>query len=111
MKTVQCSIKIQNNITEQTETKKGLRQGDAPACLLFNVVLETVMRDAGILNSGIIYNKSTQVLAYADNINIIGRYMSDTIEVFTKLERSAKEFGLQVNESKTKCIDKRSMPK
>jgi hypothetical protein len=63
--------------------------------------MEKLMRDAGILNSGTIYNKSTQVLAYA--INIIGRYLRDTIEVFTKLERSAKEFGHQVNESKTKC--------
>jgi sorting nexin-29 len=62
------------------------------------------MRDAGILNSSTIYNKSTQVLAYADDINIIGRYMCDTIAVFTKLERSAKEFGLRVNESKTKCM-------
>jgi hypothetical protein len=32
------------------------------------------------------------------------RYLRDTIEVFTKLDRSAKEFGLQVNESKTKCM-------
>jgi sorting nexin-29 len=62
------------------------------------------MRGAGILNSGTIYNKSTQVLAYADDINIIVRYLRDTIEVFTKLERSAKEFCLQVNESKTKCM-------
>jgi sorting nexin-29 len=62
------------------------------------------MRDAGILNSGTIYNKSTQVLAYADDINIIGRYMRDTIEVATKLQRSAKEFGIQKNESKTKCM-------
>jgi sorting nexin-29 len=62
------------------------------------------VRDAGILNSGTVYNKSTQLLAYADDINIIGRYMRDTIEVFTKLERSAKEFSLQVNESKTKYM-------
>jgi sorting nexin-29 len=104
MKTVQCSVKIQNDISEKFETNKGLRQADALACLLFNVMLERVMRDAGILNSGTIYNKSTQVLAYADDINIIGRYLCYTIEVFTKLERSAKEFGLQVNESKTKCV-------
>jgi hypothetical protein len=104
MKTVQCSVKIQNDISEQFETSNGLRQGDALACLLFNVVLEKVMRDASIMNSGTIYNKSIQVLAYADDINIIGCYLRDTIEVFTKLERSAKEFGLQVNESKTKCM-------
>jgi hypothetical protein len=55
MKTVQCSAKIQNDISEQFETNKGLRQGDALACLLFNVLLEKVTRDAGILNSGTIY--------------------------------------------------------
>jgi sorting nexin-29 len=97
MKTVQCSIKIQNDISEQLETNKGLWQGDTLACLLFNVVLEKVMRDT-------IYKKSIQVLAYADDINIIGCYMRDTTEVFTKSERPAEEFGLQVNESKTKCM-------
>jgi hypothetical protein len=85
-KTVQCSIQIQNDISEQFETNTGLGQGDAPACLLFNVVLEKIMRDASILNTGTIYNKSTQVLAHADDINIIGYYFRDTIEVFTKLE-------------------------
>jgi hypothetical protein len=74
MKTVQCSVKIQNDISEQFQTNKGLRQGNALARLLFNVVLEKVMRDASTVNTGTIYNKSTQVLAYADDINIIGRY-------------------------------------
>jgi hypothetical protein len=54
------------------------------------------MRDAGILNSGTIDNKSTQVLANTDDINIIGRYMRDKIEVFSKSERSDKELDLQV---------------
>jgi hypothetical protein len=98
------SSEVQNDISEQFETNKGFWQGDAQACFLLSVVLEKVMRDAGILNSGTIYNKSTQVLAYADDINIIGHYLLDTIEVFTKLERYAKEFGLQVNECKTKCM-------
>jgi hypothetical protein len=48
-KTVQCSVRIQNDISEQFQTNKVSRQGDALARLLFDVGLEKVMRDAGIL--------------------------------------------------------------
>jgi hypothetical protein len=41
--------------------------------LLFNVVLEVIVRPANLQTTGTIYNKETQLLAYADDINIIGR--------------------------------------
>jgi sorting nexin-29 len=40
--------------------------------MLFNITLEKAVRDAGIGKRGTIYHKSIQVLAYADDIDIIG---------------------------------------
>jgi sorting nexin-29 len=53
-------------------TRNGVRQGDSLACLLFNVALEKV-KDAGINTRGTIFYKSVQILAFADDIDTIGR--------------------------------------
>jgi sorting nexin-29 len=49
--------------------------------------------------------KSIQVLAFADNINIIGRSLRVVKEAFLNLEKAAKEIGLTVNEDKTKFME------
>jgi hypothetical protein len=45
---VKCRNKIQNNQSAPFVTEKGLRQGDALACLLFNIALGKAVRDARI---------------------------------------------------------------
>jgi hypothetical protein len=41
---VMCCVKIQNDCTESFETRLGLRQRDVLFTLLFNVVLEVIVR-------------------------------------------------------------------
>ena len=76
-------------------TKKGLRQGDSLACLLFNLALEKTVRNAGIQTNGTIFYKSVQLLAYADDIDIIARSQTALKEVFLSFERAAGEIGLK----------------
>ena len=67
--------------------------------------LEKVIRDAAVNIRGTILYKSVQNLAYADNIDIIGRTQAAMIEAFTSLERAAKGVNLFINQEKTKyCI-------
>jgi hypothetical protein len=56
--------------------RQGLRQGDVLSTLLFNVVLEVIVRRANLQTTCTIYNKETQLLAYADDIDIVGRSQS-----------------------------------
>jgi hypothetical protein len=65
------------HLSEPFLTQRGPRQGDTLACLLFNIALEKVIRDSGIERRGIIYYKSVQVLAYAHDLDIIGRSERD----------------------------------
>ena len=44
----QCRVKMQNRLSEPINVKNGFRQGDALACLLFNITLEKVIRDAAV---------------------------------------------------------------
>jgi hypothetical protein len=73
---VMCCVKIQNDCFESFETRQGLRQGHVLSTLPFNVVLEVIVRRANLQTTGTIYNKETQLLAYADDINIVGRSQS-----------------------------------
>lgn len=62
------------------------------------------MRETEIQIGGTIFNKSVQVLAYADDVDIIGRSYRAMEEAFLALEHSARRIGLIVNEEKTKYL-------
>jgi len=52
MENTQSQVRIQFDLLDLLTTKKGLRHGDSLACLLFNLALENVVRNAGIQMSG-----------------------------------------------------------
>ena len=73
MENTKSQVRIQPDLSDLITTKNGLRQGDLLACLLFNLALEKVIRNAGIQTSRTIFYKLVQLLAYADDIDIIAR--------------------------------------
>jgi hypothetical protein len=101
---VTCCVKIQNDCSESFETRQGLGRGDVLSTLLFNVVLEVIVRRANLQTTGTIYNKETQLLAYADDINIVGRSQSAVRDAYLALEEEAAKVGLKINEQKTKYM-------
>ena len=81
-----------------------MSQGDALACLLFNIDLEKVIRDSGIQTRGTIFLKAVQILAYADDIDLMARTTLGLNEAFLNLEKSARNMGLIINQEKTVCM-------
>ena len=104
MENTQSQVRIQSDLSDPITTRKGLRQGDSLACLLFNLALEKAVRRAGIQTNGTIFYKSVQLLAYADDIDIIARSRMALKEAFLSLEGAAREMGLRINEEKTKYL-------
>jgi hypothetical protein len=72
--------------------------------MLFNIALETVIRNAGIQTRRTIFYKSVQLLAYADGIDITGRSEHDTKKTFTALKTAADATGLSVNQENPKYM-------
>lgn len=101
---VQCYVRVAGNLSTPFESVNGLRQGDALSCILFNVALEGVIRRAGIQTGGTIFNRSIQIIGYADDIDIVGRNHKAIEEVLCNFDREAKRIGLQINEAKTKYM-------
>lgn len=50
----------------------GVRQRDVPSCILFKMVIEKVSRDTQTNATGIIFFEFAQLLAYANDIDIMG---------------------------------------
>jgi hypothetical protein len=101
---VTCCVKIQNDCSESFETRQGLRQGDVLSTLLFNVLLEVIVRRANLQTTGTIYNKETQLVAYADDIDIVGKSQSAVRNADLALKREAAKVGLKINEQNTKYM-------
>ena len=99
---VKCRVRIQNELSRPFSSYTGLRQGDALSCLLFNLALESVIRKTELNRRGTIMTRSVQILAFADDVNIIARSQRDMSEAFLTLSNAAKEIGLQINYEKTK---------
>ena len=55
--------------------------------------MESVMRKAGVHRSGTVSQKSVQLLAYADDINIIWHTKRDVTAVFRDIEQEPTTMG------------------
>jgi hypothetical protein len=67
-------------------------------------VLEVIVRRANLQTTGAIYNKETQLLAYADEIDIVGRSQPAVRNANLALEGESAKVGLKINEQKTKYM-------
>lgn len=101
---VSSKVRINGRLSEPFDTCRGLRQGDPLATLLFNIVLEKAVRASGVDPNGTIFGRLRQLLAYADDVDILGRNRSHVEEAFVALQAEAARLGLQVNVEKTKYM-------
>jgi hypothetical protein len=92
------------HLTDSFPIQNGLKQGDALSPLLFNIALEYAIRQVQETQVGLILNGTHQLLAYADEVNLL-RANIDTIKKNTEtLIDASKEVELEINVKKTKYM-------
>jgi len=72
--------------------------------LLFNFDLEYAIRRVQVNQDGFKLNGTHQLLAYADDINILGGSIHILKENAVALVAAARQIGLEVNADKTKYV-------
>src|SRR5699024_7722219 len=65
-----CRVRVGGQLSDAFAVQEGLRQGDPLSSVLFNLVLEKLIRSSGQLHSIDIADKT--LLAFADDIVIMG---------------------------------------
>jgi len=91
-------------VSDRFPIRNGLKQGDALSPLLFNFALEYAIRRVHVNRDGLKLNGTHQLLAYADDVKILGGGIHTLKENPEALEAATRETGLEVSADKTKYM-------
>ena len=97
-------VRVSKFLSDIFPIRNGLKQGDALWPLFFNFALEYAIRRAQVNQDGLKLNGTYQLLAYADDVNILGGSVHTAKENAEVLIVATKETGLEVNADKTKYM-------
>ena len=92
-------VKVNQSYTKKFEILMGVKQGDPLSATLFSIVIDDILKQLEL--RGNISTLLRQCSTYADDIPITKQTMTDTFE---KLKNISLQFGLIVNENKTKYM-------
>ena len=81
-----------------------MKQGDALSPLLFNFALEYAIRRVQVNQDGLKLNGTHQLLAFADDVNILVGSVHTVKKNTEEFVAATKESGLEVNAHKSKYM-------
>jgi len=97
-------VRVGKNVSDMFPIRNGLKQGDALTPLLFNFALEYSIRRVQVNQDGLKLNVTQQLLAYADDVNILGGCVHTVKKNAEVSVVAIKEIGLEVIAHKTKYM-------
>jgi len=65
-------VRVGKNVSDRFPIRNGLKHGDVLSQMFFNFVLEYVIRRVQVNQDGFKLNGTHQLLAYANDVNILG---------------------------------------
>jgi len=97
-------VRVVKNVSDRFPIRNGLKQGDAVTPMLFNFALEYAIRRVQVNQDGLKLNGTHQLLAYADDVNVLGGSIHTLKENAEALVVATRETGLEISADKTKYM-------
>jgi len=99
-------IRVGEAESDPISVNSGLRQGDSMSPVVFNLVLEKVIRETNIgPQEGMpLQGSSVALLAYADDLVLMDKSHDGLRSLCGRLEEASKKVGLRINEDKTEYM-------
>jgi len=91
-------------VSDRLSIRNGLKQGDALPPMHFNFALEYAIRRVQVNMDGLKLNGTHQLLAYADDVNILTGSIHTLKENAEALVAATRKIGLEVSADKTKYM-------
>jgi len=91
-------------VPDRFPIRNGLKQGDTLSPVLFNFALEYAIRRVQVNQDGLKLNGTHQLLAYADDVNILGGSLHTLEENAEALVAATREIELEISADKTKYM-------
>lgn len=101
-----ANTKVEDELTEEIEIRRGVRQGCILSPLLFNLYSDTIFNETledeegGIVINGEVLNN----IRYADDTVLLASNPIDIQRLLNKLNDRCNEYGLKINLKKTKLM-------
>jgi hypothetical protein len=87
-------VRVGKNLSEMVPVRNGVKQGDALSPLFFNFALEYAINRVQANQDGLNLNGTYQLLAYADDVNILVGSVHTVKENAEALVVATKEIGI-----------------
>jgi len=97
-------VRVGKNVADRFPNRTGLKQGEALSPLYFNFALGYAIRRVLVNQDGLKLNGTHQLLAYADDVNILGGSIHTLKENTGVLLAATRKTGLEVSADKTKYM-------
>ena len=95
-------VRVGKNVSDRFPIRNGLKQGDALSPMLFSFALEYAIRRVQVNQDGLKLNGTHQLLADADDVNILEGSIHTLKENAEALVAAIREIGLEVSADKNK---------
>jgi hypothetical protein len=97
-------VHISKHLSDSFPVQNGLKQGDALSPQLFNFALDYAIRKVQGNLVGLKLDGTHQLLAYADDVNLLGDNIDTIKKNIETLIDATKEVGLEINVEETKYM-------